>query len=124
MAELAWVNTDWMVFTAAAVILFLILFGVCLQVLQRLPLFQGNSAKVLAVCVALLCLLGLGRMFTGFKEDTSGSGWDVILLPYAALALAILFLLILLWAARLRGKEKKDLCDRRGPSDPHEGQTR
>jgi hypothetical protein len=112
MAELAWANTGWMVFAAVAVILFLILFAVCLQVLQRVPLFQGNSAKVLAVCVALLCLVGLGRMFTGFKKDTSGSGWDVILLPYAALALAILFGLILLWAARLRGKEKEDFHDR------------
>jgi ABC-type uncharacterized transport system permease subunit len=57
---------------------------------------------MVAVCIALLCIIGMGRTFLPAEaaKDLSGQsdpmGIDLVLLPYAAFGIAIMLVLLLL----------------------------
>lgn len=95
-----------LVLAALAVALFVVLR----KVLAHSP-FQGKSATMIAVCVAILCVIALSR-FLGIGSTSSsaattpatqqkGDGLGFLLLPYAALAIAICFLVLLMAAQKM-----------------------
>ena len=74
----------------------------------RSALDYGNAGSFfLAVCVSLLSVIGMHRCLAG--------AMDVVLLPYAALATAILLMLLLLCIGRYvkgrRGRIADDACE-------------
>lgn len=83
------------VFLVAAVI-FIILVIVIYRVLDENTIFRGPAAASLAVCSALLCMIGLGR----FRDIEL----EVILLPYASLAVTLLLVLLVLAVLRFRAR--------------------
>ena len=100
------------------VVIFVVLFLVIKNTLESVNFLEkGNTA--LAVCVSLLCLVGMQHMFVTPvtpavpPADTSGGRKiDFLLLPYATLGISIIFTLILAWFFRLsRRKKKKQLED-------------
>ncbi len=110
---------------AAAVVLvavFLIVFVTAYQALKRLTLFGSPGTFVLAGCVALLSVLGL-MQFTAAPprvspENRPVSGHnvnvDLILLPYAALAVAIVLTTLLAWISRrFRGHHSRGAIEAR-----------
>ena len=94
---------------ALAVAAFVVVFAVCLRVLPEMG-FTGTSQEVLAFCVAALSAIGI----VAFGPGTSSHGpvpqesstFHFVLLPYAALGLTllllILFLLLAGWYERLK----------------------
>jgi hypothetical protein len=110
---------------------FVLLFAVIWNTLKRSSIFPENICLVLAVCVSLLCIIGLfnpgqtkAKLMTGNKffikdspttqpiELTDQAKPDkkkinFILLPYAALAISILFALILLMLQKGSAQLKK-----------------
>ena len=79
----------------------LVLVFVCsLIVLEQIEGFSGGARWVIAACVALLSASGLT---SGSADGSPSAGSDVdgILLPYAALGLTLIVLLILYVLARL-----------------------
>lgn len=95
---------------------FAVLLTVVYEVLKKMQLFETTGNCVLAVCIALLSVLGLLRFTTasssspGTQSDAAHHvSVDFILLPYAALALAII--LIMLWTPlydRFRKHHRKE----------------
>ena len=102
----------------------LVLFGVAVFVivlttvyktLQK-TLFQGKTAIVMALAVSVLCIVGMYQ-FLGTPGDSS-SGREIgdktnvtlnyILLPYVALAVAILLSQLLLFASKILPGEKPE----------------
>jgi predicted membrane protein len=67
--------------------IFIILFVIILQAIKSMLDLNGTSSFVLAACVSILAVMGMVR----YLNDTI----DVILLPYTAMAIAILLLLFL-----------------------------
>lgn len=94
--------------------IFVILFLIILNVLQQMSFFKGKTATIVALCISLLCILGLHQYFFVTTEigeisensENSGTELNIILLPYAALALAILLLIFLLFAATIFRSDK------------------
>lgn len=97
-----------------------LLFVTILRSLRESSLFGSGSAAVLAACVTILALLGVHEFFvapgrtpdstpTPSDTDIDHNGGDLLLLPYAALAVAILLSLLLLSAGRIiqGGKPKR-----------------
>jgi len=80
-----------------------ILFIVCMKVLQRIPLFQGPTSTIMAICVSLLAILGLWRFCTQSQHSIWMEG---ILLLYVTLATSILFVFFLWIIDRLRRKRR------------------
>jgi len=84
--------------------IFVLLFVIILKVLRQQSFFGKNTTVVLSLCVSLLCIIGLCQPFipTGKGNEVSGNSerfapdLDLILLLYAALAIALL-LSPLLW---------------------------
>ena len=72
--------------------IFIILFVIILQAIKSMFDLSRTSSFVLAACVSILAIMGMVR----YLNDTI----DVILLPYAAMAIAILLLLFLSVIAR------------------------
>jgi hypothetical protein len=85
-----------------AVLVFVILFAIILRTLRQIPLFGRNNVVVLALCVTLLCMLGLHQVFVqpagteAARADDAHRSLDFLLLPYTAMALAMLLALCLL----------------------------
>lgn len=82
-----------------AVTVFSILFVVIKNSLQNTTLFKGRTFVVLAVCVSLLCIIGLYRFFIvtdgtteAVRNEDEMLDPDFILLPYVALAISIFIL--------------------------------
>jgi hypothetical protein len=87
-------------------LLFVLLFGAIQQALKISSFFRGPSSYVIATCVSLLCMISLFRPFVRGKVVTRGgeSGVvDFIMLPYAALAIAVLLVLLFLAFNRVFG---------------------
>jgi len=92
--------------------IFVILFATIAQTLKEMSFFQKKTAVVVALCVSLLCIIGLYQSFFTIDKTHEVVHQDdkiwilpFLLLPYTALALAILLLLLLLFAVRMfRGK--------------------
>jgi ABC-type uncharacterized transport system permease subunit len=65
-------------------------------------MFGRRTAVMVAVCIALLCIIGMGRTFLPAEaaKDISGQsdpmGIDLVLLPYTALGIAVMLVLLLL----------------------------
>ncbi len=93
----------------AAIVMFIVLTAIIYRVISGIILFAEPVAFVLAVCMALLCLIAMTD-FISVKaaEDQSQTAshiidirLDCILLPYASLALAILLLPLVLLFIRI-----------------------
>jgi phosphotransferase system glucose/maltose/N-acetylglucosamine-specific IIC component len=91
-----------LVFVLCTVPVFVILFAIILRTLRQMPLFDGNDPVVLAVCITLLCMVGLHQAFVqsasaeAAPTDDARRSMDFLLLPYTAMAPAMLLALCLL----------------------------
>ena len=110
----------------------LVLFGVAVFVivlttvyktLQK-TLFQGKTAIVMALAVSVLCIVGMYQ-FLGTPGDSSSGPeagnkpnvtLNYILLPYVALAVAILLSQLLLFASKILPGEKPEAIAK--PTEP------
>ena len=90
------------VFVLCAVPVFVILFAIILRTLRHIPLFDGSNPVVLALCVTLLCMIGLHQVFVqpaaaeAAPANDARRSLDFLLLPYTAMALAMLLAFCLL----------------------------
>jgi len=94
--------------TLAAI--FVILFVTMLKILRQVSFFQGKTAVVMALCVSVLCIVGLSQFLaipgvTGTEigiHNEAGSPISHLLLPYVALAVAVAVMLsqVLLFASK------------------------
>jgi hypothetical protein len=96
--------------------MFAIVLFVARRALKEVPLFGDGGSWVVALCIAALSVLGLLR-FLGPQEDgvrvdsttTAPDGViDFLLLPYAALAIAIILVSLLLAWGKLRPGENME----------------
>lgn len=95
--------------------IFLLVFAIILEVLRKVSLFNKTNTTLVALCVSLLCIIGLQRFLLPGSDGHelsdngggSGTGFDLILLPYAALAIAILVMSLLLFLSRIFRKRSK-----------------
>jgi hypothetical protein len=87
------------------VVIFIVLLIVITKTLRQTAIFSDRIAFILAICVSLLSVLGISRQFgsIGTDGDITKNGdkvepnsLDFILIPYTAMALAILLMLLLL----------------------------
>jgi len=82
-----------------------VLFVVILAVLKKASPFTGWTCYVIAACVSLLSVVAMFRMLGGpASPDQSVRNRDplgFILLPYAAMGIAMLLVLFLLFIRRL-----------------------
>jgi len=91
--------------------IFVILYAVILGSLQRSALFGKNATVAVAFSATFLCMLGLYETLAPGGNtnhtDTGGAatGFDFLLIPYAALALAILTILLLLFIRKVLGHD-------------------
>ena len=87
--------------------IFTILFVLINKALKQISIFQGPAAVIAAICVSLLSVIGLSRFFViadvacKTTENRRDITLDFILLPYTALALAIILVLLLLFVNRI-----------------------
>jgi membrane protein implicated in regulation of membrane protease activity len=112
--------------------IFVILYAAIFGSLQRSAMFGKNAAIAVALCAALLCVLGLYETFVrpGNAGETGASredtGFAVLLIPYAALALAILAVLLLLFVRKVlahhdgRNPHRKTFRRKERAHDPKE----
>ena len=95
--------------------IFIILFTTISMVLKQASFFNGKISAVVTLCVSLLGIIGLLRFFrvgdvtynVSEKSDSQGTNMDIILIPYAALAVAILVMSLLLFLSRIFRKRSK-----------------
>lgn len=93
----------------AGVAIFVLLFVTILNTLKEVSFFKGATVWVIASCVSLLSVVALCRFFLPEGQgseltEKSGRfrvGLDFILLPYAALAIAILMCLLLVGISKI-----------------------
>lgn len=88
--------------------MFTIVLVVSYKSLSQMFDFSGTATLVLAVCVAALSIIGLSDVFTSFETNAGDAGnpgfsfkFDVILLPYILLPLAIIATVIAGFIIRL-----------------------
>ena len=92
-----------------ALCVIIILFTAISTALNQTSLFNKKTSVVVTLCISLLSIIGLFRFFGSTDKtvdiidisDSSGTFLDVILLPYTALAVAILLLLLLLFISKI-----------------------
>ena len=103
--------------------IFIILFVIILRSLQEVSIFERATNVIVALCVTVLCIIGLHQSFLGSrvthripsgvssevinevadntgtseKDDNLNHDHDLILLPYTALALTIILSLFLIF---------------------------
>ena len=94
--------------------IFTIVLIVSYKSLSQMFDFNGTATLVLAVCVAALSIIGLSDVFASFQTSTGDAGnpgfsfkFDVILLPYIVLPLAIIATVIAGFIMRLFRLYKK-----------------
>jgi len=76
------------IYTIVSIPVFVILFNIIYRAIKSAMDCTETVAKALAVCVSMLALIGMGQFFQGTVQ--------IILIPYAALGLLILALLLFL----------------------------
>jgi ABC-type uncharacterized transport system permease subunit len=95
---------------------FVIVLTTIHRTLQK-TMFQGRTALLLAFAVSALCIVGMYQ-FLGIPSDSFGGPetanktnvtLNYILLPYVALAVAILLSQLLLFASKILPHEKSDV---------------
>jgi hypothetical protein len=89
-----------------------IIFLTVWHVLRQNRLFEGKTAAVAALCVSFLCMVGLYQWLCveGGHErvNSSETNLNLLLLPYAALAVAVIaVLLFMLFSRSFRVRESK-----------------
>ncbi|MBI9019452.1 MAG: hypothetical protein JEZ07_19560 [Phycisphaerae bacterium] len=77
--------------TLIYVVIFVILFLIISNVLAENISVFGDYPKILAFCVTVLCMIGMFEVFSGME----GIQVNVVLLPYAALAIWIIIMFML-----------------------------
>ena len=82
------------------IVVFLILFTVIRKVLKE-QIFLEKGSPIISLCVSLLCVVGMKRVFTAGKD-----GFNPMLVPYAALGISVLFVLLLMFIGKLQKKEE------------------
>ena len=108
----------------SGVAIFTILFVIIHKTLKQISIFQGPAVVIVAICVSLLSVIGLSRFFviTDVACKTTENRHDItlnfILLPYTALALAIILVLLLSFVSRIfknhrMNKSCKEISHRR-----------
>lgn len=96
--------------------IFAVVYAAIFASLQRSALFDRNATIAVSLCTTLLCMFGLYGIFVrpaDTNETVAGerdTGLDFLLIPYAALALVILSVLLLSFAQKVLGRR-----DRRSP---------
>ena len=107
-----------------AIAMWAILFVVIREALRRASPFSGWTVPVLAVCVALLCVIGVFRVFVGANSpaDTpeTEDPYGFLLFPYALLGISILGVLLLILfikAVSSKGEQGHDEVRRRDEAD-------
>ena len=91
----------------SATVIFTILFVIIHRILKQMSIFQGPAVVIIAICVSLLSVMGLSRFFviadvtSKTTENRHDITLDFILLPYTALALAIILVLLLSFVSRI-----------------------
>ncbi len=91
----------------SATVIFTIIFVIIHKTLKQMSIFQGPTTVLVAICVSLLSVIGLSRFFViadvacKATENRHDITLDFILLPYTALAFAIILVLLLLFVNRL-----------------------
>ena len=92
--------------------IFVILYAAIFGSLQRSAMFGKNATIVVALCTALLCIFGLYGILVrpadtdGTVASGRGIGLDFLLVPYAALALVILSVILLMFAHKILGRHE------------------
>jgi len=99
--------------------LFAVLFVAVLMALKQVSMFDRPTAVVLAFCVAVLCLIAMSRVVvvptSGVVVEAASESrplLNTILLPYAAMALALLLTLLYMLIAKVLGGRER-ILDRR-----------
>ncbi|MBI9019106.1 MAG: hypothetical protein JEZ07_17790 [Phycisphaerae bacterium] len=85
--------------TLIYIVIFVILFLIISNVLAENTSVFGDYPKVLAFCVTVLCMIGMSEAFSGIE----GIEVNVVVLPYAALVISVIFVFLLkaiLWVFR------------------------
>ena len=82
--------------------------------LKRNPSLCGAKPTLIAFCVTTLCMIGLHKAFAGTKTME----FNFILLPYVALAVAILFVLLLKGLFNLSRKDRGKSYGYSGDNNP------
>ncbi|MFC1781206.1 hypothetical protein ACFLZ8_02980 [Planctomycetota bacterium] len=98
-----------LVFPLAIIALWGIIFTVTYRVFSQESYFEGPSAIVLALCISILCILGLFKPFTGEENrnsypNNSDQDRDIIgaiLLIFGFLGFVLCISVILCFAKRL-----------------------
>lgn len=96
----------------SATVIFTIIFVIIHKILKQMSIFQGPAVVIIAICVSLLSVIGLSRFFViadvacKTTENRRDITLDFTLLPYTALALAIILVLFLSFVNRLSRNHK------------------
>jgi len=106
----------------SATVIFTIIFVIIHKTLKQMSIFQGPAAVIVAICVSLLSVMGLSRFFViadvacKTTENRHDITLDFILLPYTALAFAIILVLILSFVSRISKNHKMNKLRKDIPS--------
>jgi uncharacterized integral membrane protein len=99
--------------TVVLIAMFVIVFVVARGALKQMPLFGDVGSWPVALCTAVLAVMGLLRFLgppdpsTYTERTPTGGIFDFILLPYATLAIALLLVLLLLALGKLRASKNQ-----------------
>ena len=106
----------------SATVIFTIIFVIIHKTLKQMSIFQSPTTVLVAICVSLLSVIGLSRFFviTDVACKTTANRHDItldfILLPYTALAFAIILVLILSFVSRISKNHKMNKLRKDIPS--------
>jgi len=95
--------------------IFVVLVVVTFNSIRSALDYGAAGSLVLAVCVSLLAVIGMCRCLAGAME--------VVLLPYAALAIAVLLILLLLCIGRYVKGQKDRVSDGAGEETMREADS-
>ncbi len=104
-------------FVLCAIAIFVVLFATVLRAMKEMSLFTPGTSIVVAFCVSVLCMVGLqhfllsgegGQEVSHHASKSDGrTTIEIILLPYAALAIVIILYLLLVGIARIFAGSKQ-----------------
>ncbi|MGD0572872.1 MAG: hypothetical protein ABSB11_07600 [Sedimentisphaerales bacterium] len=108
-----------------SVLLFALLFIPILTAVRQIPLFGEGNAVFMAVVVTLLCILAMWVLLVpaAAPKQTEGErdGFLFLLIPYAALAISILAILLVRFLMKASGIKKTGERPREKVSDINSG---
>lgn len=106
----------------SATVIFTIIFVIIHKTLKQMSIFQGPTTVLVAICVSLLSVIGLSRFFViaDVACKTTANRCDItldfIFLPYVALTLAMILVLLLLFVSRISRNHKMNKLRKDIPS--------